>query len=127
MKSIEVVSIPVSDQQKSKSFFQSIGFEIIVEAAIGSDMTWLQLGIKGETTSISLVEKSLAHGPDTYFAKVIPGSLQGFMLETTDIEKDIKDFQGKGIVFNRIDDTPFGKFANFADPDQNGLLLHQKN
>jgi hypothetical protein len=90
MKSIEVVTIPVSDQQKSKMFFQSIGFEIITEAPLGPDMTWLQLGIKGETTSISLVEKSLTHGPDTYFAKIVPGSLQGFMLESTDIEKDIK-------------------------------------
>src|ERR1700712_5953070 len=103
MKAIEIVSIPVSSQQKSKEFYLKIGFKLLVEAPVGPDLNWVQLGIEGQVTSISLIEKNTAHGPDTYFAKITPGSLQGLMLETVDIEKEIEVFKSKGVVFERID------------------------
>ncbi len=125
MKAIEIVSIPVTDQQKSKEFYLKIGFQLFVEAPVGPGLNWVQLGLEGQTTSISLIEKNLDHGPDTYFAKIAPGSMQGLMMQTEDIEKDVKILKSKGVVFERIDNTPFGKFANFSDPDNNGLMLHQ--
>ncbi|WP_426580986.1 hypothetical protein [Mucilaginibacter sp. R-33] len=32
MKAIEIISIPVTDQQAAKAFYLKIGFEILVEA-----------------------------------------------------------------------------------------------
>jgi len=117
MKAIEVVSIPVSDQQVAKTFYLSIGFEIIVEAPMGENGDWIQLGLPGQTTSITLV---------TWFPKFQPGHFHGMVLQSTDIEKETEELKQKGVAVDPIDQTPWGKFATFYDPDGNGLTLHQE-
>lgn len=130
MKAIEVVSIPVSDQQRSKEFYKKIGFEVLVEAPMGNGETWIGMSLPGQQTSISLVSwfpfKEVA---------MKPGSLQGLVLLTEDIEKDVAFFKELGIETNKmglngiepgqIMDTPWGRFAHFSDPDGNGLDLHE--
>ena len=108
MKTIEVVTIPVTDQQKAKEFYIKLGFEVIVEAPMGPGETWLQLGLPNQTTSISLMK------------------FHGIIFETGDIEKEIGELKAKGIEVGKIDDTPWGRFAWMKDPDGNGLCLHQK-
>lgn len=68
MKAIEIITIPVSNQQKAKEFYSKLGFELIIEAPSHDGQTWIQ----------------------------------------------------------KIDNTPWGKFAWTKDPDGNGLCLHQK-
>ncbi len=116
MKFIEVVSIPVSDQQVAKEFYLKIGFESIIEAPMGNGDTWVQLGLPGQTTSISLV---------TWFKQIAPGSSQGLVLHTDDIKKEVDDLRAKGLTVKDIDDTPWGKFAEFSDPDGNSMVLRQ--
>lgn len=116
MKFIEVVSIPVSDQQVAKEFYLKIGFELIIEAPMGDGSTWLQLGLPGQTTSLSLV---------TWFKNIAPGSSQGLVLHTEDIKKEVDELRAKGLTVKDIDDTPWGKFAEFSDPDGNSMVLRQ--
>jgi len=116
MEFLEVVSLPVSDQQVSKEFYLKIGFELIVEADMGNGSNWVQLGLPGQTTSISLV---------TWFSNTKPGSSQGLVIHTKDIEKDVEELKSKGVEVAPIDPTPWGKFANFYDPDGNGMILRQ--
>jgi catechol 2,3-dioxygenase-like lactoylglutathione lyase family enzyme len=116
MKLIEVISIPVSDQQASKQFYLSIGFEIIIEAPMGDGSTWVQLGLPGQTTSITLVN---------WFASMAPGSMQGLVVKTEDIDKEYAELKAKGINIKDIDPTPWGKFATFYDPDGNSLVLRE--
>lgn len=108
MKTIEIISQKVSDQQKSKDFYLKLGFELIVEAPMGNGETWVQLGLPGQTTSISLM------------------NFQTVILETEDMEKEIRDLKSKGIEVGKIDDTPWGKFSQLKDPDGNNITLHQK-
>ncbi|HXS37853.1 MAG TPA: VOC family protein [Flavipsychrobacter sp.] len=108
MKTIEIIMIPVSDQQKAKEFYMKLGFQVIVEAPLGDGETWLQMGLPNQTTSISLSK----------YANV--------MFETDDIKKEVEELRSKGIEIDRIDNTPWGKFAPFKDADGNGLTLHQK-
>lgn len=108
MKTIEIISLKVSDQQKSKEFYMNLGFEIIVEAPMGNGQTWVQMGLPNQATSISLMD------------------FQGIILETEDIEKEIRELKAKGIEAGKIDDTPWGKFSQLKDMDGNGLTLHQK-
>ncbi len=132
MKSIEVISIPVSDQEKSKEFYQKLGFKLLVEAPMGNGQTWVQLGIPGQITSISLV-----NWWPFKEAEMKAGSLHGIVLETEDIEKEVKDLKTKGIELGKMDptgleeekimDTPWGRFVHFKDPDGNGLNFHQNN
>jgi catechol 2,3-dioxygenase-like lactoylglutathione lyase family enzyme len=108
MKTTEIISIPVSDQQKAKEFYLKLGFHIIVEAPMGNGETWVQVGLPNQTTSISLA------------------SFHGIIFETADIEKEVQELKAKGIETGKIDDTPWGKFAWLKDLDRNGLCLHQK-
>lgn len=108
MKTIEIVTLPVTDQQKAKEFYLKLGFEVIVEAPMGPGETWLQVGLPGQATSIALMK------------------FHGLICETDNIVKEVSDLNAKGIKTEKIDDTPWGKFAWLKDVDGNGICLHQK-
>lgn len=116
MTSIEVISVPVTDQQVAKEFYLKIGFEVITEADMGNGSSWVQLGLPGQATSITLVN---------WFKQMPPGSMQGLVLKSEDIEKEVADLKAIGIDIKPIEETPYGKFASFTDPDGNGLTLSQ--
>lgn len=108
MKSVEIIMIPVKDQQKAKAFYLNLGFQVIVEAPAAHGETWIQMGFPGSDTTISLA------------------GFQGIICETEDIDKDIKALHAKGIEVGKIDNTPWGKFAWLKDLDGNSLCLHEK-
>lgn len=117
MNAIEVISIPVSDQQAAKEFYLKLGFEVLNETQMGNGDTWVQLHIPGERTTISLV---------TWFKNITPGSSQGMVLHVDDIEKEVAALNNKGIEVEAIDNTPWGRFAGFKDPDGNGMILREE-
>lgn len=108
MKAVEIIMIPVADQQKAKAFYLNLGFQLILEAPMGNGETWLQLGLPGGETTISLAK------------------FQGIILETDNIARETERFADNGVMVGQIDDTPWGKFMWFKDEDGNGLCLHQK-
>jgi hypothetical protein len=82
------------------------------------DKRWVQLSVsKDAKTTISLV---------TWFEEMKPGSIQGLILETDDIEKSSSVLKDKVVEISDIYETPWGKFSNFQDPDRNGWALHQQ-
>lgn len=117
MKKIEVISVPVTDQQKAKEFYQKVGFNLIVEAPMGNGQTWVQLGFPGAEASITLV---------TWFDKMKAGSLHGLVIHSDNIADDIKDLSSKGIKMSEIQNTPWGKFSHFSDPAGNSWMLHEE-
>lgn len=108
MKAIEIIMIPVKDQQKAKEFYLKLGFEVIIEAPDAHGGSWLQMGLPNNNTTISLA------------------SFQGIICETDDMEKEIEELKTKGIEVGKIDNTPWGKFAWLKDLDGNSLCLHQR-
>lgn len=117
MKAIEVISVPVTDQEKAKEFYTGkMGFSVIVEAPFGNNQKWVQLGMPGNEVSITLVN---------WFPKMPAGSMQGLVVKTENIAADVEALKGKGIEMGKIDQTPWGKFSSFSDPDGNGWILHE--
>nr|WP_068889198.1 VOC family protein [Pedobacter panaciterrae] len=116
MKSIEIISIPVTDQQKAKEFYLQLGFEIIVEAPFEGDKKWIQMGFPGSPVAITLV---------TWFDNMPAGCINGLVIKTDDLDKDKAELTAKGIEVGDIDQTPWGLFATVKDPDGNRLSLHQ--
>jgi catechol 2,3-dioxygenase-like lactoylglutathione lyase family enzyme len=52
IKSFEIVSVPVSDQQRSKQFYRDVvGLELVREEPMGPGQSWIQLAPKGCLTS----------------------------------------------------------------------------
>ena len=117
MKSIDVISVPVTDQKKAKQFYASLGFEVMAETEMGEGQTWIQMGLPGSFTSITLV---------TWFKKMPAGSMQGLVIRTDNIEQDVKALRDKGLEVGEIEETLWGNFASLKDPDGNGLSLHQR-
>ena len=108
MKAVEIIMLPVADRQKAKEFYLKLGFKVLVEAPDAHGETWIQMGLPGSNTTISLA------------------GLQGIICETEDINAKIKELGKKGIKVGKIDETPWGKFAWLKDLDGNSLCLHQK-
>jgi catechol 2,3-dioxygenase-like lactoylglutathione lyase family enzyme len=108
MKSVEIIMVPVKDRQKAKEFYLKIGFQVLVESPDEHGETWIQMGIPGSDTTISL------------------SSFQGIICETDSIEKKIKELNDGGIEVGKIDYTPWGRFAWLKDLDGNSLCLHEK-
>ena len=107
MKSMEIIMVPVKDQQQAKAFYLKLGYQVIVEAPMGQGEVWLQMGLPGAHTTLSL------------------GSFNAIICETDDIQRESSRLTGQGIEVGKADDTPWGKFAWLKDPDGNSICLRQ--
>jgi predicted enzyme related to lactoylglutathione lyase len=117
MKSIEIISIPVTNQQAAKEFYLKIGFNIIVEAPFQGGSNWIQMGLPDGQTSITLVN---------WFPEMPAGSVRGLVINCEDLDKEIEELTAKGVSVGPADKTPWGRFASVKDPDGNTLSLHGK-
>lgn len=118
LQGIEVISIPVSDQDRAKEFYaEKVGFTVVVDAPFGEGMRWVQLSPPAGGAAVTLV---------TWLQDMPAGSVKDVYLECTDIEATYRDLAGRGVTFtDQVFDSPFGKFAHFVDPDGNGWVLHE--
>lgn len=117
MKSIQLISVPVTDQERSKEFYVKMGLKVEMEAPYNKDQKWIQLSFPGGGVTITLV---------TWFSKMPAGCLQGITIATDNIADDIAALNKNGIATGKVDETPWGKFASIADPDGNTWSLHQR-
>ena len=112
---IEVLSLPVTDQDRAKDFYVgALGFELVADNQMGPAQRWVQVRPEGGQTSITLV---------TWFATMPPGSLKGLVIQTDDLDGDVKALAARGLEISEIQSAPWGRFVTFDDPDGNGLIL----
>ena len=115
--SVSVVSIPVSDQESAKDFYQhTLGFDLIADNPWGASQRWITLSPGGGEAAISLVN---------WFEQMPPGSLQGLVLTVEDVEEVRGALQEKGVSVSPLEEQPSGTFAMFSDPDGNGWILRE--
>jgi catechol 2,3-dioxygenase-like lactoylglutathione lyase family enzyme len=118
MKSITIISIPVTDQDAAKQFYLNLGFKLLVEGPFGPGQNWVQLALPGqEALSITLV---------TWFPELKPGCIRGFVIDVDNLTDETKELNAKGIEVGTVDETPWGKFAAVKDPDGNTWSLHEE-
>lgn len=117
MKAIEMISIPVKDQEKAKKFYtESAGFDLIFEGSTPDNGKWIQVGLPGNDVSFTLVSGE---------GHAAPGTLKGTIILTDDIVKDIAILEDKGISMEKVQELPFGKISSFQDPDGNQWVLRE--
>ena len=106
--------IYVSDLQKSKQFYQSIGFEVKL-----TDGDWIEFDL-GET-SFAILKRSANKGD-------VIASKTRIMFETDDIELVYKELKNKGVkTIGVIRTEPYGKLLTFEDPDVHWLEFYQES
>ena len=116
---VDVVSIPVSDQDRAKAFYRDkLGFVELSDTRIGDGMRWVQLSPPGSAASVTLV---------TWFESMPPGSLRGLVLNTPTLDIDVEELKRKDVETSSIQEQPWARFVTFTDPDGNGLILQQRD
>src|SRR6266545_3030186 len=118
VRDVTVVSVPVSDQERAKEFYVGkLGFELVREDDSVPGIRWVQVAPKGGTTALTLV---------TWFESMPPGSLQGLVLRSSNLQADYKAFMAKGVEFDGPpQQQPWATEAVLHDPDGNSLVLQQ--
>jgi catechol 2,3-dioxygenase-like lactoylglutathione lyase family enzyme len=115
---IQVVSVPVSDQDKAKAFYvDMLGFGVLSDTEMGPGQRWVMLAPPGGGAAITLV---------TWFSTMPPGSMKGLVYEVADVAATRADLTGKGLDVSVIESAPWGRFVTLDDPDGNGLVLQQQ-
>ena len=115
--SVSVVSIPVSDQESAKNFYQNtLGFTLVDDNQWGTSQRWITLSPGEGEAAISLVN---------WFEQMPPGSVQGVVLTVENLKEVRGALQDKGVSVSPLEEQPSGIFAGFSDPDGNGWILRE--
>ena len=124
---LEVVTLPVSDVDRAKSFYQSLGWRLDADLDAGEDFRGVQFTPPHSQCSI-------------HFGKGIttaePGSVQRLELVVEDIDSARDDLISRGVDVSEVyEQRPPGlesapgrsyfAYASFSDPDGNGRLLQE--
>jgi catechol 2,3-dioxygenase-like lactoylglutathione lyase family enzyme len=113
---VQVVSVPVSDQDRAKAFYVEIlGLALLTDQQFTPEMRWVMVSPPGGA-ALTLV---------TWFPTMPSGSLKGLVLESADLDGDAAAFEAKGVVVSEVQDAPWGRFVTFDDPDGNGIVLQE--
>jgi catechol 2,3-dioxygenase-like lactoylglutathione lyase family enzyme len=114
--SVQKVSVPVHDQEKAKAFYiDALGLKLVADRPMGGGgARWIEVG-GADGASLILV---------TWFP-VAPGSLQGLVVTTPDVEAVCARLRGAGVEVGGPVDEAWGRQATCTDPDGNGLVLLQ--
>jgi catechol 2,3-dioxygenase-like lactoylglutathione lyase family enzyme len=129
----EVAVLPVADADRSKAFYQGLGWRLDADINVAEDYRVVQLTPPNSPASIQF-----GKGITT----MTPGSAQGLFLIVEDVEAarddlishgaDVSEvFHGAGLNAERRVPGPdperqsYRSFATFADPDGNSYLLQE--
>jgi predicted enzyme related to lactoylglutathione lyase len=135
---LEVVVIPVSDVDRAKQFYLSMGWRLDADFATGADFRIVQMTPPGSGCSVQF---------GTNVTSEKPGSAQSLYLVVSDIEAARDALIARGVKVSEVfheaalgarfhagdgrimgrapDGMTYGSFATFSDPDGNGWLLQE--
>ena len=87
--SVDIVSVPVSDQDRALAFYRDVlGFAVREDADMGEGRRWIELVPPAGGASISLV---------TWFDAMAAGSLRGLVIGTLDAPAAFTELLSRGV------------------------------
>ena len=126
---LEVVTLPVSDVDRAKRFYQGLGWRLDADIAVGDAFRVVQLTPTQSTCSVAF-GKGVTTGE--------PGSVQRLILAVEDIDAARADLVRRGIEVSGLfhlaggpvpgpdpEGRSYQTYASFSDPDGNGWLLQE--
>jgi catechol 2,3-dioxygenase-like lactoylglutathione lyase family enzyme len=113
---LELITIPVSDVDRAKSFYTEAGFIAEHDHQVDENMRFVQLTPPGSACSIALGQG---------LTDATPGSVAGLQLVVADADAAHADLTARGVQVSDVQDFPWGRFVFFADPDGNGWALQE--
>ena len=123
---LEVVTLPVSDVDRAKSFYESLGWRLDIDLVVSDDVRTVQFTPPHSQCSIQV-------GKGRTTAE--PGSAQGMILVVEDIDAARDDLISRGVDVSEVHEARPPSFeqagrsyfarASFSDPDGNGWELQE--
>jgi catechol 2,3-dioxygenase-like lactoylglutathione lyase family enzyme len=137
---LEVVVIPVSDVDRAKQFYGSLGWRLDADVATGDDFRLIQFTPPGSGCSIQFGKNVIS---------AAPGSAQNLYLIVSDLEAARDELVARGVEVSEIfhegtrgarfshagtngrvsgpdpDRSSYRSYASFSDPDGNGWLFQE--
>ena len=126
---LEVVTVPVTDVDRAKRFYQSLGWRLDADIAVGDAFRVVQLTPPQSPCSVAF-GKGVTTGE--------PGSVQRLILAVYDIDAARADLVRRGAEVSGLFHLAGGRvpgpdpegrsyqtYASFSDPDGNGWLLQE--
>ena len=126
---IEVIVVPVSDVDRSKTFYsEHVGFVVDVDRQVSPDFRVVQMTPPGSACSISI---------GTGMNPSPPGSLKGLQLVVPDVERARAELVERGVDVSPVRQMteqgwidghggPWNAFIFFDDPDGNSWAVQEK-
>ena len=109
------VAIPVTDQDRTKALFESLGFETTRDADLGGGFRWIEVAPPGSGTAVALVAagEGLPCGIDTGIRLVAPDARAAHAV-----------LADRGLDVGELLDWPTAPLMfTFTDPDGNRLYV----
>ena len=123
---LEVVQLPVSDVDRAKRFYQSLGWRFDIDLVVSDDFRTVQFTPPHSQCSIQFGKGGTA---------AEPGSAQGMILVVEDIDATRNDLISRGADVSEVRearppgfDSPGRSYfarASFSDPDGNAWQLQE--
>ena len=135
---LEVVVIPVSDVDRAKAFYGGLGWRLDADFAFDNGFRVVQFTPPGSPSSVQF---------GTNITSAAPGSAQGNYLVVSDLEAALDELASHGVKASEVfhpgspgaqfqpdgdrvsgraaENTSYGTFATFSDPDGNTWLLQE--
>ncbi len=135
---LEVVVVPVSDVDRAKGFYGSLGWRLDADFSGDGGFRVVQLTPPGSACSIVF---------GSGITSAAPGSAQGLQLVVADVEAARAEVVDRGVEVSEVfhdaggvfhhagtearvagpapEHKTYGSFASFSDPDGNGWFLQE--
>src|SRR3954453_794968 len=114
---LELVIVPVTDVDRAKAFYaDQVGFVVDHDQTVSDDLRFVQLTPRGSACSI-------AFGRGLTDAQ--PGSVKGLQVVVDDADAAYDELAARGVEVSDVDETPWGRFVFFHDPDGNAWSVQQ--
>jgi catechol 2,3-dioxygenase-like lactoylglutathione lyase family enzyme len=135
---LEVVVVPVSDVDRAKCFYESLGWHVDADYVGGDDFRIVQLTPAGSACSVII---------GTGVTAAMPGSTDSLVLVVDDVETAREELVARGVEVSEVFHDAGGVFhhvgskdrlagadpdrrakrslASFSDPDGNGWILQE--
>ena len=114
---IELLSVPVSDIDRSKDFYVKLGFNADHDTKVDENLRFVQLTPPGSACSIVL-DKNMG-------GRMAPGSLEGIQCVVASADAALQQLTDAGVEAQGVQDFAWGRFVFFTDPDGNGWALQE--
>jgi predicted enzyme related to lactoylglutathione lyase len=110
---IELIPVPVTDVDKAKAFYESVGFNADHDHKVQQGLRFVQLTPPGSACSIVIGDGITEKTPGTQEIQVV----------VADASAAREQLLKAGVDAGEVETLPWGNFVRFRDPDGNTWAL----